>query len=574
MTMTDNAPERAEDFLDPDDHILFPRLSEAHLNQLAAMADRVRLAAGESLFGQGQRNTPLYVVVSGAIDIFDKRPEGVRYFTQCRAGTFIGDVAVFTGEPTIAAGAAAEPTALLAMSPAVLRTSVVRHPGLGDLILRTMVARREWLLGHGYGHDRLIGSRWSNEAFCVRDLLQRNLVPFSWHALESDSESEALLRGLGVGVSDCPVLVRSDSVIRRATIEGVAHELGLRAQVDHRAFDVAVIGGGPAGLATAVYAASEGLSTFVAERFAPGGQAGTSARIENYLGFPTGLSGAELTRRATLQARKFDVVMSSAHEVTEISGTGDDGARAVALADGQVVRARHIVLATGADYRRLEAVNAERFEGSGLYYAATHTEARQASGDPVVVVGGGNPAGQAVVNLTLYARTIHLVSRRAISQTMSDYLIRQIESASNVTVWSGYEVASLDGGAGLHAVTIVHDGDERRLDATALFAMIGAVPRTRWLAGLVGLDEAGFVLTGPGARRHPAFARHWQGTGRGPLLMETTQPGIFAAGDVRSGSTKRVAAAVGDGALVVRSIHDAGARRPPHPGRSGISALE
>jgi thioredoxin reductase (NADPH) len=432
---------------------------------------------------------------------------------------------------------------------------VVRSPELGDLILRTMVARREWLRGHGYGHDRLIGSRWSSDAFAVRDLLQRNLVPFNWHALESDSDCQALLSGLGVGAEDCPVLIRHDSVLRHATVDGVADDLGLRASVDGQTFDVVVVGGGPAGLASAVYAASEGLATLVAERFAPGGQAGTSARIENYLGFPTGLSGAELSRRATLQARKFDAVISSVHEVVDLS-EADRGVRRVVLGDGQVVFARHVVLAAGADYRRLEVEGASRFEGSGVYYAVTHVEARQISGEDVVVVGGGNSAGQAAVSLSRYARSIHLVARRPLDQTMSDYLIGQV-AAANVVVWSGYDVEGLDGADSLRAVTIRGDGGEHRLDATALFAMIGAEPRTAWMDGTVGLDESGFILTGDDARSHPDFAGHWSGIDRAPLLLETTQPHVFAAGDVRSGSTKRVAAAVGDGALVVRSIHDA-----------------
>jgi thioredoxin reductase (NADPH) len=376
----DNAPTRVEDFLDPDDPTLFPRLSDAQVAQLAGMAEHVSLDRGEMLFEQGQRDTPFYAILTGAVDIFDQRPEGARYFTQCRAGTFIGDIAVFTGEPTIAAGAAAEPTSLLALSGEALRSVVVRAPELGDLLLRTMVARREWLRGHGYGQDRLIGSRWSGDAFAVRELLERNLVPFSWHALESDPESQALLGGLGVGDSESPILIRSDCVIRHATVEGVAERLGLRAQADGQSFDVVVVGAGPAGLAAAVYAASEGLTTFVAERFAPGGQAGTSARIENYLGFPTGVTGAELTQRATLQARKFGAVISSVHEVGGVSEADTHGLRTLVLGDGQAVRAGHVVLASGADYRRLVAENADHFEGSGLYYAATHVEALQTSG--------------------------------------------------------------------------------------------------------------------------------------------------------------------------------------------------
>jgi thioredoxin reductase (NADPH) len=311
-----------------------------------------------------------------------------------------------------------------------------------------------------------------------------------------------------------------------------------------------------------VYASSEGLSTLVVERFAPGGQAGTSARIENYLGFPTGLSGAELARRATLQARKFGAVISSVHEASHVSDPNTGGFREIELADGQRVRGRCVVLASGADYRRLPAQNAERFEGLGLYYAATHIEAQQCSEQDVVVVGGANSAGQAAVKLADYAREVHVVSRRPLEAAMSRYLVDQIEAKSNICVWSGSEVRSLEGDEKLEAVVISGAGPDRRIETSALFAMIGASPRSEGLVHFVGQDDKGFVVTGEEASRHPDFSRHWNGTGREPLLLECTRPEVFAIGDVRSGSTKRVAAAVGDGALVVRSIHAALAHRP------------
>jgi len=327
-----------------------------------------------------------------------------------------------------------------------------------------------------------------------------------------------------------------------------------------------VLGAGPAGLASAVYASSEGISTLVIERFAPGGQAGTSDRIENYLGFPTGLSGSDLTQRATLQAWKFGAVISSAHGGCRFSESDRDGLWPLELEDGQQVRARFVVLAVGADYRRLPAEGAEAFEGRGLYYAATHLEALQASDEDVVVVGGGNSAGQAVVNLTSYARRIHLVVRRALSATMSRYLIDRIEAAGNVEIYEGHEVKAIHGGDEIDGVTIVgRDGSEHRLAATAVFAMIGASPRTDDLDGLVGLDDKGFIVTGEAARRHPSFAEHRGSSDGKPLLLETTRPNVFAVGDVRSASTKRVASAVGDGALVVRSLHEALSRRLAEP---------
>jgi thioredoxin reductase (NADPH) len=549
------APTPVEDFLDPDHPTLFPRLTQEQIDYLAEIGTTETFSRGDLVFEHGQRETPLYVVVSGALDIIDQAPEGDRYFTQCRPGTFAADISMFTGEPTLAAGFAAEPTTLLAIPREALRRVVATATELGDLLLRTMITRREWLQGRGLGQQKLIGSRRSGEAFRVRELLDRNLVPFTWHDLATDEENRALFDGLGIAEADCPVLIRSDDVYRRATVKQVANKLGLRANVDGQSFDAVVLGGGPAGLAAAVYASSEGLSTLVVERFAPGGQAGTSARIENYLGFPTGLSGAELTRRATLQARKFGAVISSVHEASQVSDPNDGGLREIRLADDQRVRGRAVVLAPGADYRRLPAENAERFEGEGLYYAATHVEAQQCSAEDVVVVGGGNSAGQAIVKLADHAAQVYVVARRKLELVMSRYLIDQIEAKSNVQVWTGCEVRALEGDEKLEAVVISGAGPDRRVETSAVFAMIGATPRSEGLVDFVGQDDKGFLVTGEEARRHPDFSRHWDGADRDPLMLECTRPGVFAIGDVRRGSTKRVAAAVGDGALVVRSIH-------------------
>jgi thioredoxin reductase (NADPH) len=552
---TEYAPTPVEDFLDPDHPTLFPRLTPAQIEYLSEIGTHETYSRGDLVFEHGQRETPLYVIVSGALDIIDKAPEGDRYFTQCREATFAADISMFTGEPTLAAGYAAETTTLLAIPRETLRRVVATATELGDLLLRTMITRREWLQGRGLGQQKLIGSRRSSEAFRVRELLERNLVPFTWHDLATDEENRALFDGLGIAEADCPVLIRSDDVYRRATVKQVANKLGLRANVDGQSFDVVVLGGGPAGLAAAVYASSEGLSTLVVERFAPGGQAGTSARIENYLGFPTGLSGSELTRRATLQARKFGAVISSVHEATDVSEPGPDGLREIGLADAQHVRGRCVVLAPGAEYRRLPAENADRFEGEGLYYAATHVEAQQCSGENVVVVGGGNSAGQAVVKLSDHAREVHVVARRPLEVVMSRYLIDQIEAKSNVQVWTGCEVRALEGDENLQAVVISGAGPDRRVETSGVFAMIGATPRSEGLVDFVGQDDKGFIVTGEGAARHPDFPRQWDGADRDPLLLECTRPGVFAIGDVRRGSTKRVAAAVGDGALVVRSLH-------------------
>jgi thioredoxin reductase (NADPH) len=557
------SPTPVPGFLDPDDPTLFPRLTPAQIEQLAERGEKLSFSPGEVVFEQGQRDTPFYVVLEGAIDVIDHQPDGDRYFTQCQANTFAADISMFTGEPTLARGVIAEDSTILELPPDELRALVARSTELGDLLLRTMIIRREWLRGQGYGNDLLIGRRSSGDAFAIRELLERNQVPFLWHDIDSEDENKALLDRLGIGADETPVLVRTHNVLRSPTVTEVADELGLRAKVDGRTFDTVVLGAGPAGLATAVYAASEGISTLVIERFAPGGQAGASARIENYLGFPTGLSGSDLTQRATLQARKFGAVISSAHDGCRFSVSENDGLRSMVLEDGQQVRARLVVLAVGADYRRLPADGADRFEGRGLYYAATHIEAMESSGKDVVVVGGGNSGGQGVVNLAAHARRIYLVVRRPLAATMSSYLIDQIQACGNVVeVLEGCEVKALHGGEELQAVTVARrDGSEQRLEVTGVFAMIGANPRTESLTDLVGLDEKGFIVTGEDVPGHRRFAEHREGSEHHPLLMETTRPDVFAIGDVRCGSTKRVASAVGDGALVVRSLHEALGRR-------------
>src|SRR3954471_1288644 len=512
------SPTPVSGFLDPNDPTLFPRLTAAQIEQLANRAETLSLSPGEVLFEQGQRDTPFFVVLSGAIDVIDRQPDGDHYFAQCQPGTFAADISMFTGEPTLARGVIAEESSILALPPDALRALVASSTELGDLLLRTMITRREWLLGQGIGNDLLIGKRSSGDAFAIRELLQRNLVPFSWHDIDTDAESQALVERLGIGPEETPVLIRTHNVLRCPTVTRVADELGLRAQVDQRTFDVVVLGAGPAGLATAVYASSEGLSTLVIESFAPGGQAGTSDRIENYLGFPTGLSGSDLTQRATLQAWKFGAVISSAHGGCRFSVSESDGVRPLVLADGQQVRARFVVLAVGADYRRLPAEGAQRLEGCGLYYAATHLEALQAEGEDVVVVGGGNSPGQAVVNLASHARRIYLVVRRSLAATMSRYLIDRIEAARNVEIWDGCELKELHGRDELEAVTVAcRVKTEHRLKATGVFAMIGAAPRTEDLGGLVGLDDKGFIVTGEDAQRHPSFTEHRESSDHQPL---------------------------------------------------------
>jgi thioredoxin reductase (NADPH) len=546
---------KAEVFPDLSDEILFPQLSDAKLERLAQIGERRTFQEGDLLFEQGVRNAPFFVIESGLVDFLDRRPDEDFWFAR-QDHSFIGDIAMFTGEPTIAACIAAATTDVIAFDRTQLRHMAAKWPEFGELVLRTMTARRAWLEGHGVGVLRLIATRGSNRAFQVRDLLERNLLPVQWYDIDSDAESAGLLDTLGIPREETPVLVRNDGVLRNPSPAQVARELGLRAEVDGETFDLVVLGAGPAGLAAAVYGASEGLRTFVAEAWAPGGQAGTSMRIENYLGFPTGITGTELTRKATLQAQRFDAVLSSFHGAVEIVD-GPDGAVRVDLDDGQHVVARTLLVATGARWRSLEAENIARFTGAGVYSIASATDARRCAGRDVVVVGGGNSAGQAAVHLSRQARSVRVVIRRdSLAATMSRYLVDRIERAPNIEIVPRTEVSAVHGNGTLEAVSLVDadNGRTERIDAVAVFVMIGADPCTEAVGSMLAVDDAGFLLCGTAAREHDG-ERRWRESSRDPFLLETVRPGVFAAGDVRSAATKRVAGAVGDGALAVRFVH-------------------
>ena len=359
----------------------------------------------------------------------DRKPGKDVHIAEIDSHTFIGDIAAFTGEPTVSACVAVEPTDVIEFDRAGLRDMLARWPELGEHIFRTMLARRAWHVAEGHGVMRLIAPRGSRRAFEVRDLLERNLLPVRWYDVDTDAESAAMLDWLQIPRSETPVLVHATQVMRNPSAAQVARSLGLRAEVDGQRFDLVVLGAGPAGLAAAVYGGSEGLRTFVAEAWAPGGQAGTSTRIENYLGFPSGISGIELTRNATLQARRFDAVLSSFHRAVELAD-GPEGLLRVDLDDGQHVLARSVVMATGARWRELQAEGVERFRGTGVYHAMMATDAERCRDEDVIVVGGGNSAGQAATHLATRARSVRIVVRgKALKATMSHYLVDRIESS-------------------------------------------------------------------------------------------------------------------------------------------------
>ena len=549
-------PYDRSSFPDLADERLYPRLSDAKLERLAERGERRRYEPGDVLYEQGARDVPFFVVESGRVKFVDCRPEGDEVIAEADDHTYLGELATFTGEPSMARCIALEPTDVIVFERGELRAMLAGWPPLAEMVLETMTARRVWHEEGGHGVLRLIAPRESRRAFEVRDLLERNLMSVRTYA-DSDPEAIALLDALEIPARETPILVRGRQVLRNPSAAQVARELGLRAEIDGQRFDLVILGGGPAGLAAAVYGGSEGLRTLIVEQWAPGGQASTSARIENYLGFPSGISGTELTRLATLQAQRFDAVISSFHPAVELAD-GPEGLARVDLDDGQHVLARTVLVATGARWRRLEADGLERLTGSGVYHAAMPADAAAYRGEDVIVVGGGNSAGQAVLHLAPVARSVRVVVRGdGLASTMSRYLLDRIERASNVEVITRAEVAAVAGNGRLETVDLRdrRNGSAERLPVAAMFVMIGADPCTEAVSGVLGVDEAGYVVCGPRAGCHVGPCT-WPLDEREPQLLETVRPGVFAAGDVRAGATQRVSGAVGDGSLAVRFAHD------------------
>ena len=406
------------------------------------------------LYEHAVRDAPFFILLSGRVEFVDRKPGKDVHVAAADAGTYIGDIAAFTGEPTISACVAVEPTEALEFDRAKLRKMVAAWPEFGELVFRTLLARRAWHEEHGYGVMRLIAPQASRRAFEVRDLLERNLLPVRWYDVDNDPESAEMLEWLEIPREETPVLVHARQVLRNPSPSQVARSLGLRAEVDGERFDLVVLGGGPAGLAAAVYGGSEGLRTLVVEAWAPGGQAGTSTRIENYLGFPTGIGGRELTTKATLQARRFDATLSSYHRATELAD-GPEGLVRIDLDDGQHVLARTMVMATGARWRELHAEGMERFRGAGVYHAAMPTDAERARDKDVIVIGGGNSAGQAAAAMAKHARSVRVIVRgAALKSTMSRYLVERVERSPTIEVMTETEVVALHGTATVESATL------------------------------------------------------------------------------------------------------------------------
>jgi thioredoxin reductase (NADPH) len=536
----------------PDRNGAFPRLDDDQRARLRAVGEVREVASGEVLFREGDDSYDFFAVESGAIAIV--RGYGTENHVIAIHGPhrFLGELNLLSGGRVYLSAVVRDAGEVIRVPVDRLRELVAHDEELSNLILRAYLARRSLLIEVG-GGVRVIGSRYSPDTRRLREFLARNRVPHHWVDLESDEEAESLLRALGVAAADTPVVVGARGVLRNPSNADVAGLLGLSARgTPPPLCDVVVVGGGPAGLSAALYGASEGLDTQAIDAVAFGGQASTSARIENYLGFPTGVSGSELAERAQIQAKRLGARMVVPAEAVGLER--ENGHFSVKLVSGEEVNGRTLIVATGAQYRKLFVPGLDRFEGVGVYYAATQAEAQLCGGDPVLIVGGGNSAGQAAMFMSQHAASCRLMIRGDDpAKSMSRYLIDELANRPEVEIITESEVVELKGRQALEAV-VVHDkraGEQRELDIKALFVFIGADPRTDWLRGHVEMDEHGFLVTGRDLRDDHLDA---YGSER-PYFLETSQPGIFAVGDVRSGSIKRVASAVGEGSMAVRLIH-------------------
>jgi len=531
-------------------------LDDAMIEELVPFGEVRAVARGDFLYRAGEAPPGLFVVVDGEVEIVREDVDGELVVATHGAHRFLGELNLLTGQRAFLAARVSRPGHVLAIDMPEFRRLMSTRPDFSDVVFRAFVARREILrAGEGAGAIRIVGSRYSPEAISLRAFANRSRLPHTWVDIEDIDDAPVYLAGIGVRPRDLPVVLTPMGVFRRPTPGEFAARLGLTYRdIPGYLSDLVVVGTGPAGLAAAVYGASEGLQTIALDAISPGGQAGASSRIENYVGFPNGVSGDDLVARAAIQAMRLGARLNAPCEVAGLRL--EEGFHIVVLADGSEISTRAVIVASGARYRRLDVDDLERFEGAGVYYAATDLEARICRGNDVIVVGGGNSAGQAAIYLAQQGSPVSVVvRRRELAATMSQYLIERIEADARIIVIDHTEVRALAGNDHLERVTLEDNqtGERREIACQGLFCFIGAVPATGWLNGCVALDRAGFVLTD---RSLPPPVAGGAFGSRDPLPLETSVPGVFAVGDVRSGSLKRVAAAVGEGSSAVRSVHE------------------
>jgi thioredoxin reductase (NADPH) len=535
----------------------FPTLSAAQIARVSSHGKVRRVESGDVLLRAGEHAEQFFVVTAGRIEILRETAAGEQLVIDLLPGQFSGEVSTLSGRRALVTLRAVEKGEVIEIGRDELLALVQTDSELSEIFVRAYLLRRVSLIDYGIGDVVLVGSMHSPGTLRIKEFLTRNRHPYSYIDLDQDAGVQELLDRFHVGVDDVPVLIcRGTVVLRNPTNGEVAGCLGFNDAIDQTHIrDVAIVGAGPSGLAAAVYGASEGLDVVMVEMNSPGGQAGSSSKIENYLGFPTGISGQELADRAYTQAQKFGAQIIVAKAATHL--TCNRRPYVIEFDDGSHVTARAIIVASGAEYRRLSVDEPLRFEGAGVYYGATFVEAQMCQGQDLIVVGGGNSAGQAAVYLGSTARRVHMLVRsEGLAESMSRYLIRRIDESQTIVVHTHTEIVALEGDAHLERVLWRdrQSGLVETHDIQHMFVMMGAVPNTRWVAGCLALDVRGFIKTGPDLSVEDLAGGHWP-LARAPHLLETSVPGVFAVGDVRGGNVKRVASAVGEGSIAVSFVH-------------------
>ena len=536
---------------------MFPVLTTAQQARMLAHGQRRSVEHDEIVVELNQPITKVFVVVSGQLHVLHISNNQEHVVAICNPGMFTGELNVLSGRRGLLRIRAGEKSELIEIDRETLQALIETDSELSDIFLRAYILRRLELVARGFGDIVLIGSSHSLDVLRIKEFLTRNYQPYSYIDLERDAEFQEVLDRFSLSLDDLPVLIcRGTAVLHNPSNEEITSCLGFNEGIDQaHVRDLIIIGAGPAGLAAAVYAASEGLDVLVIESSGPGGQAGSSSKIENYLGFPTGISGHELAGRAYAQAQKFGAQMLIAKDAKGLAC--DRRPYRVLLRDGESVSARTVIIASGAQYRRLNLENLSKFEGAGIYYGATHLEAQLCNGAEVIVVGGGNSAGQAAVFLAQTSKKVHvLVRANGLASTMSRYLVRRIEETPNIELHTGTEVVALDGKDKLERVTWRDNqtGQHESHNIGHLFSMTGAVPNSAWLDGCVACDQAGFIKTGSDLTSDDLAKTKWP-LSRPPYLLESNLPGVFAVGDIRGGNVKRVASAVGEGSIAISFVH-------------------
>lgn len=544
--------------LDPNTQI-FPALTEAQISRVRSYGKLRKVQPGDILFKPGDTNVPFFVVLSGKMEIVQPDLNAEIPITTHESHSFTGELSMIFGRRCLVLGRVTEGGEFLEVDADGLRMLVARDAELSEIIMRAFILRRLALITNHLGDVILMGSRHCANTLRVREFLTRNAHPFTYVDLDNDKSSQELLDRFNVKLSEVPVVIcNGRTVLRNPSIQQLADCLGLNVNVDlAQVRDLIIVGAGPSGLAAAVYAASEGLDALLIETEAPGGQAGSSSKIENYLGFPTGISGQELASRAITQAQKFGAKMLVGHSVARLNCQRRP--YEVVLDDGNALAARAVIISTGAQYNKPKIANLQNFEGKGVYYGATFIESQLCEDADVVVVGGGNSAGQAAVYLSQTARKVYMLVRSdGLSETMSRYLIQRITQNPAIELHYKTEIVALEGNGQLDRVTWIDrfSGETSTHDICHVFIMTGASPRTAWLQGCVALDDNGFILTGRDLDRANGNAPQlaWP-LSRSPQMLETSLPGVFAVGDARAGNVKRVASAVGEGSIAIHLVH-------------------